>query len=513
MALDLNDLPELALIQVFKHLRLYDQLNARLVCKKWKVLIEEIDLSSPRTELVLFVQVMERPLFWSYNHQPVNLNSSIGVDPSKIPNSSSSKRLFRSVKRLYIALFEESPDFLTDVISSFSNLEHLEIYNPIYRSLQSACHFSFGESTKIDLKSQPKLRTLHLVCTYRLVNLPCSLTDLSVFDDFQWQENFRNLKSLRWLKVRSFSVPPNCELPNLEVLFFSLNLEFNLEAFEKLKEVHYCCDYERQGISLNIRKILAALFERKVSLRRELDIYYDGIRCRSLEEIKNTSKHQWIVNAIGKEEFELLLEGSDIGSDYVKKTFLFNETTFDEYKDQLSANALEKLARAINFLVIGNGLEAHRLESFSFRDIHRQLDGKVKPLLKYAQMAQLSALPQELLDELPDLMPSLLVLYSINGYKFKCKTLNFTFLKKFKGLKQLHVERDWLSIDLLEVILNQCKFLDLIVIRTDQCRDTVFISKKQVDKYSIAFNFAFPPPKERRRGPLLSSKTELLNLV
>ena len=84
-------------------------------------------------------------------------------------------------------------------------------------------------------------------------------------------------------------------------------------------------------------------------------------------------------------------------------------------------------------------------------------DPKVKPLLKYTKQLQLGPLPQNVLDEMPTLLPSLTHLISLYGHRLECKTLNFWFLVRFKGLQVLKVDKDWLSIDLQDFVSVLCQ--------------------------------------------------------
>ena len=76
---------------------------------------------------------------------------------------------------------------------------------------------------------------------------------------------------------------------------------------------------------------------------------------------------------------------------------------------------------------------------------------------------QLGLLPQNLLDELPNLMPSLLNLRT-SCYGTKDKTLNFFFISRFRGLQELFVDEEQPSIDLLRKIRNNCKLFREIII-------------------------------------------------
>ena len=277
------ELPELALIKVLRNFTLYDQLSiCRLVCKRWKLLVEQDILANFRSELVLFVRMLRMPLVWSHSQQAVQLDDSIVVNRS-IENSQHFRNLFTNLKSLFIALFETSLEHfdLSDIVHSFSSLEHLEIRNLFYEY----CPASTGH-LRVDL-NHSNLRTLHLGYKDQIINLNCpALIKLNALDVFHVDERccFRN--SLKFLKVRSFTHQPDCVLPNLEVLCFSDNLEIDLESFKKLREIHYYNRELERGRNrveheANVERIIVSLMERKLSLRLNLEVYDDGVRCKT----------------------------------------------------------------------------------------------------------------------------------------------------------------------------------------------------------------------------------------
>lgn len=414
MSLTINDLPELALFRVLKHLPLYDQLKACLVCKKWKVLIEDYPPFDQK-ELVLLVRVAEMPLFWSRNGQPVNLNNAITVDPSKIVSSTGFKQLFQNVNSLNIFRYECDPKFLSEIINLFPNLEHLEVSNPLYMSFNGFELRNESECPQIDLSFLPKLRTLHLDQFYQLVNPNCPLlSELSVFGVFRLHEGLTKFKnSLRFLKVRTFSDWQVFELPNLEVIYFSQFLGIRIESYEKLREIHYYFhnafnffyESDKERFAQEIRDNLVWLFEAKTSLGRKIDFFHDGTKCNSVEQIRSISKFYSFRYRVWREEYELLLNRPDeLRLERVKKTFVCSETSFDDYKSRLDDGSIEKLARSIDHVELGEALDDPE-EPFVYHEGYRLLDPEMKPLLKYATSVLIGPLPQQTLDELPTLMP------------------------------------------------------------------------------------------------------------
>lgn len=71
--MDWSDLPELPLIRVLNCLSRHDQLNARLVCKHWKLIT---DSSARKDELVLFIEIYPRPVCWFHDGTEVDLGNA-----------------------------------------------------------------------------------------------------------------------------------------------------------------------------------------------------------------------------------------------------------------------------------------------------------------------------------------------------------------------------------------------------------------------------------------------------
>ena len=235
-------LPELALIRIFNHLPLYDRLAIRLVCKEWKQLIEE-QLPYSTKELVLFYLMEPRPLIWHHCDQPVNLDNAIIVN-CKFKSSECFRRLFCGIKRLYIAAHSKDitykgngrwgniqEDFF-DQVNCFVKLEHFELYHSI--SVTGYSQRPEKDPFEINLK---ELKTFRYETDGRdrlTRRASPKLEQLACFDDFFMNANFDCFRnSLKFLKVRSFSCESNFELPNLEQLFFSKDLQIEIIKFSR----------------------------------------------------------------------------------------------------------------------------------------------------------------------------------------------------------------------------------------------------------------------------------------
>ena len=74
--MDWSDLPELALIRVLNLLSVRDQLNARLVCMRWMFIT---DSSVRKDELILFLEIYPRPVYWFHDGREVNLDNALMI--------------------------------------------------------------------------------------------------------------------------------------------------------------------------------------------------------------------------------------------------------------------------------------------------------------------------------------------------------------------------------------------------------------------------------------------------
>ena len=516
------ELPELALIKVLSNFPLYDQLTiCRLVCKRWKLLVEQDILKNFRSELVLFVRMLRMPLVWSHSQQAVRLDDSIVVNQS-IKNSQHFRNLFTNLKSLFIALFEPSlANFdLSDIVHSFPSLEHLEIRNLFYEY----CPASTGH-LRVDL-NHSNLRTLHLGYKDQIINLNCpALTELTAFGVFHVDERccFRN--SLKFLKVCSFTHQPDCVLPNLEVLCFSNNLEIDLEPFQKLKEIHYCRrqlenDVNRGEHRANVDRILESLIERKRRLRLSLEVYKNGVR-------RKTEVTEWDFRPFPEhgsleltmEELASILKNFDEPEPTIsilKSKFHADNLLFDRERDR-TVDSTEHLARSIQFLCLPyftfwqnfwmfmeqrDGMIFERLEPGPMPPIPMPgvqaalfdlpFNPSAKHLFSYVHHLKLSPSPQNLMQMLPDLMANVLDFRSIYGYKFEGRILNYSFLSEFRALKRLSAAKDWLSIDVLRKIFANCKFIDYLIIILDKFSDHIQVYPMENGQYDIWF----------RRNPL-----------
>ena len=280
----MEQLPELALIEVFNSLPLYDQQKNRSVCKRWKAIIE--NSLSCRKELVLFYRICARPLVWFHSGRSVDLLGSLIVNEN-FKNSPVFDRLFKSIKRLYLVcrpkeLLESNFINLAD---GFHHLEHLQVNTLIFTV--------FPNSLKIQL-NLPNLKSFCYNTAQgrtKLLQLDCpKLEKLSVSNHFVMDKKCAPFKeSLKFLKVASFQCEQKFYFPNLEVLYCQNVLPIDIAPHQKLKEIHFfwehfsCTDSIFLTNEPNQIAVLNGLFEQKRLLgRSELQIYYQGNECCAL---------------------------------------------------------------------------------------------------------------------------------------------------------------------------------------------------------------------------------------
>lgn len=375
----MDDLPELALIRMFSCLPLYDQLNVRLVCKKWKLLIENDNLTRPSAgaELILFIRMESRPMFWSHSQRPFNLANSLPVTPA-IKTSKFFKDLFAGIKKLYIALAQTSftENGINSIVGSFLGLEHLEIRN-----------ISLPESLfDVDF-SLPNLRTIYLDADCRLMSLNCPrLTELSVDANFPLKVPSPFEKNLKILKVKSFSHHPEHVLPNLEILCFSGHLQIEILPYRKLKEVHF---YYRRAVSTTPRETdFESLFRDRTLLERTFDVYYDGMPCKALSELETCKIWAGCERDFLEKYFHCPKSGpDDLKLTHTKGRFFWRDTTLGENIDKLSFEQIEHLARSIGYLCIFDRIK-HLNNLFRYNENDHSFNLKLNALFNYVPQSQ-----------------------------------------------------------------------------------------------------------------------------
>lgn len=274
----MDRLPELALIELFDNLPLYDQLKIRRVCKQWKVITEKRILS--RKELVLFHKTAARPLIWFHSQLPVNAHSSVAVNEKflkfRFLRRHAFKTLLKNVERLYLICPLMDLRFVNDL----SHLKHLQVETLADR-LDEVGKF------KLEL-NLPHLKSFCLgaISDIKLLRLNCpKLEKLSVPDHFIANEEYSFRSSLKFLQVASYQCVSGFEFPNLEVLFCKDILPINIIAsHKKLKEIHFFPSWHWEFIHPDTQTLMDVLLnelleQRRLLNRSDLQIYSGGLKC------------------------------------------------------------------------------------------------------------------------------------------------------------------------------------------------------------------------------------------
>lgn len=145
------------------------------------------------------------------------------------------------------------------------------------------------------------------------------------------------------------------------MLCFSDNLQIDLLPFKKLKEIHYYHrelerDRNPEEHRANVDRILTWLVERKVRLRRNLEVYRDGIR-RQTEAVG--SFFQLIPNGsleLSMEELASILRDFDEPELaiplVIKSKFHPDHLILDSKRNRKTDDLTEHLARSIRHLIL-----------------------------------------------------------------------------------------------------------------------------------------------------------------
>ena len=478
----IKKLPELALIEVFKHLEIYDQLAIRRVCKPWKAVVES-QLLTRRRELILFYKTGPRALFWFHDGSPVDLtNSVISNDQFKL--SKFFWKFFKNIRRLYIVcylkfIYEPDP---FEFVNRFTHLEHLQVdvlpYDEIglrnilveefclnLPNLKSFC--CHNERYRLAFRLNcPRLEQFSAPCDIRFDEKRCA--------------SFR--ESLKFLKVRDYYFKPGFSFPNLESFLFqtiscSPRNRLKIADHPKLKEIHIYSDFFRgkhkfENIELN-NTLASELLKQKARLgRREPDIFCLGLRWspESAEEILRRPR-----SYLTRAEAELFRENSeDLKIENAKRNLIY-APDIDNYLATLDEQQVERLARC--------------MEAVEFPEILRNdpaLTAKYQTLFNYVQVLRLSEQfkDQRDLDRLPELFPNLLEIKEgslVSFFRrgiisegcsnptafpnlFRKSPFNFDFLARFPALIFLETDRWTLSRGEIERILQNCRFLRKVIL-------------------------------------------------
>ena len=452
-----SDLPELALIRVLDYLPVRDQLNARLVCRHWRL---TTDSSGRRDELALFYESHPMPVYWLHNGNEVDSgNSYLFIDLAVLKNEFF-LHYFRRVRRLVIALEvnTSSEKFLEAIQTSFPQLEHLQ-----FNMLGEKCQFSGLRKLVYETTLQlPNLRTFYSEAGDMPLALHCPrLSELFVYSQLTINEATDEqtrlcIQSLRFLLVENLTYPRDFEFSNLQILYFNKpSPSILLSDFPRLKELHYF-DALSRAYRERLRDALIALLEQKRILKRdELRFYFDGYE---LEDSSDFGVLNGYLNpndsfsrlSLNEKVLRLIKEGSSrCKFNLLRKRLSMSDSLDDELVSLSKGDELvEAMLKSAYDLHFEQPLTRHSLNLFQLSDRFQY----VTCVSVYVELSQ------ALLDRLPDALPHLVFFYYAPKF-FSNHFVNFEFVGQFKSLHKFLIPPTVLSIDELRSIVNNCKLL------------------------------------------------------
>ena len=458
--MDWLDLPELALIRVLNCLPLHDQLNARLVCRHWK---RVTDSSARKDELVLFLEIYPRPVYWFHDGREVDLGNAFLISNLEALKNEFFLSYFCRVSRLMIAhRVNASSNQFVEQIQSFLQLEHLQFCSFGSRTHLS-CFRNLVYETNLHL---PNLRTFysHAVDRPRKIHCP-KLTELFIYseltiDDRTDEQTKLCIQNLRLLLVwRLVSYPKGFEFSNLEVFYFNRPCHpILLSDFPRLKEIHY---FHTFGYFFELPNHLKNLLKQKRRLKRnQLRIYFDGFELEDKNGFKTLSHYlppgqDSLLSGMNLNEHILRLvqeSPSFCKFDLLSKRLLVNEAVYEELIDLPTDDLLvESMLKSTIEVTFEQPLSTESLNFFYLSDRLRNISC-VRVSLEMSQTQ---------LDLLPDALPHL-VNFFYDPKFFGSHILNFQFVGRFKSLQFLTFYYRLISMDELRLVFEKCKFLYLI---------------------------------------------------
>ena len=461
--LEMNELPDLALLQIFGCLPICEQVNIRSVCKLWKHFADERLRS--RRELIVFFNLAQMPLFWDHDDQSIDLKNSVIVN-RKFKASDYFRETFKDVRSLYIAYLRRllSPDEnLQELVAHYRQLEHLQIkhvseYTEV--SVQLRADFDSG-----------RLRTLFLSKADLDVSFNCpNLRKLAFYGAFHLTKALSPLfKNLEFLLVNSFSYELGAELASLRVISFCDLLEIDIDHFKRLKEIHFlyhrtCFEHDLVNRSdwqvLVVETLDGLLVQKRMKARHDLAVYYDGFLYKDEPEFRsflqpNNRKGKPICfwNPIpiehytgpnGLEDFRSLIQKSRIES--TCKSLYRLSDSHRELLEELNEAEVERIAKSIAVL---------RVSESTVKIVN---EPKFRGLFKYTKYLYFRDLTQRMLDLSPEIAPNAVTLRFV---LLRSDVSNFRFLRRFRAMRTLKILLDMITFDELKEIMNGGKMFSI----------------------------------------------------
>ena len=453
-------LPEVALIRVLNCLSVRDQLNVRLVCRHWKLII---DSSVQRNELILFLEMYPRPAYWYHDGSEVDLGNAFLITDLAVMKNEFFLRCFRKVRRLMIAhrLDDSSHQFIEQIQVSFLQLEHLQF--SAFDSKSSRSGFR-NQAFKHNL-DLPNLRTFYSQARDMPSGFHCpKLTELFVYSNLVINESTDEktkscIQNLRLLMVWQLTYPRGFEFSNLKIFYFDKPSSIYLSDFSRLEEIHYFNN--SSFLYFELKDYLENIFEQKRSLKLDRPrIYFDGFQLgdqKSFETLNAYLHSDEPLCALDLNEHILRLTRDspsfwkfNLLSKELQLSNSLDDDLIDLFEDDVFVEGMLKSVTEITF--------EQRLSKKSLNFFDLYLVDRFRYVFAVGINVELS---QALLDQLPDAMQNL-VNFDYEPTFFSNYILNFQFLGRFNSLHSFYVHHHLISMDELRFTFENCKFINRI---------------------------------------------------
>ena len=408
-----SQLPEVALAKVFGYLPLSDQLSARRICKYWQMVN---DSYVPRRELILFINILPRPIYWQHDQQAAELTNGLMVNDLLLENEFFWV-YFRKIQRLMLVFGVHSSweQPFERIQASFTDLQHLQFSSVGYRVVSSV-----RKKTQSEFRLE-NLRTLYSYDVEAPLNLNCpNLIELFIVWDLTIDESTNEqtkkcLQNLKLLRVRNLTYPLGFEFTKLEVLHVQ-KLPISLIDFPMLKELHLLTLHDSRGNGVHFEELL----QQKKRLKREhLRIFYQGFDM----EGRNYSDITPYGYNFKAEDLRLAKERpSSCDFRLERKSLDLRDSSDDELIGLREGELPECLFKSIMDLEI-KGISKVRPAFFEICDRFPY----IQSIVFYSEVSQ------AFLDRLPDVLPRL-ASFMYRPIYFQNKLIIFDFVARFKYL-------------------------------------------------------------------------------
>ena len=387
------DLPDLALIEIFSNLNFKRLFNLRIVCKRWKILIE----CMAKNQDSLFVcfhrcyypklkindkrikkeEVIKQPFFENFclaknyftNVKKLILHSIRLLHFKNEKLKSALRYILEDLEELYISKvhiisgWDKSPMSASRGDSDYLLAEILDFKNLKFTKLKTLSLLGFGLQNDLALDC-PVLENLCLFSKQYMFQLGDSYRSNCVV-------TFKSYETIKTLKCRNAS-SYNLKIPNLEHLIFQkFNpfSEFNLLNFPKLKRLDLFPN--------NIHSLpqIEDVFRQKNQYKNfnDLQILIFGLPISMLDENARNFCSLFVPDIIG---YEIERNSDPIKTNYLNlKTdhhpdykIIYNDSFYDTYQyfskidvHKVSAKELKETKILIDFIVKIGGVRSLKL--------------------------------------------------------------------------------------------------------------------------------------------------------